>query len=184
MVLKKTTIAGKPLVLFIDTTRNAAGWEHQLSQRIFSSIERRGVAVLGDGPYHISSPEEMAEVFQRHSDFNCLLLQAHGDSGSGNMQECWEWLSSQGNLGPKLFAASVCGGHPHALAERVLQSQGFASIAVVPVEQLLARQAAPFFVKFFVELDLHTKDSISSIMAQFAFAKAQKFAQGKMKIRF
>ena len=142
------------------------------------------MAMLGNGPYHISHPEEMKEPLAQHQAFNCLLLQAHGDSVLGNVEECWEWLSRQVQLGPTLLAVCVCQGYTADLADKMLQKGGFASITLVPVEELSVRQAAPFFVKFFVELDLHSTDSINGMMAQFAFAKAQKFAPGKVKILY
>ena len=178
----RVVITGKPTVLSIDATQNAGGWEHRLSHRIFKSLERRGVAMLGNEPYHISRPEEMGKPLTEHQTFNCLLLQAHGDSALGNAEECLKYLSGSVQQDPKLLAVCVCQAYIADLADKLQQKGGVPSIMLVPVGELSVREAAPFFVKFFVELNLHSTDSINGMMAQFAFAKAQKFAPGKVKI--
>ena len=179
---KQVTIAGKPTVLSIDATQNVGGWEYRLSHRIFKSLERRGVAMLGSESYHISRPEEMWNPLAQHQGFNCLLLQAHGDFVLENLEECLKYLSHQVQQDSKLLAVCVCQGYVADMAEKLQQKGSVPSIMLVPVGELSVRQAAPFFVKFFVELNLHSTDSINGMMAQFAFAKAQKFAPGKVKI--
>jgi hypothetical protein len=126
----------------------------------------------------------MADLLTVRPSFNCLLLQADGNNGDGSMEACCDWLSNQSGLSARLFAACICGGYSTVSSDKALQVGGFASIALAPVAELSARQAAPFFIKFFIELDLHCKDSINAMMAQFAFAKAQKFAPGRMRIKY
>lgn len=183
---KTVSIPGRPVVLFVDATQNSQGWEYDFSERVFNTMQRRGVQALGAGPYRVSQPEALKEPLASPDEFNCLLLLAHGSSAGGaagaDMEACWEWLAKQGQLPPRLFAACICHGHDPALTHRILTSPSLAPIALAPVAEPTPRQAAAFFVKFFQELNLHCTSSINGLMAQFAFAKAQKFAPGKMKI--
>ena len=146
-------------------------------------MRRRGVSLLGDGPHLLTQADELTHALELHPDFNCLLLQAHGATVGGCARDCWRSLCETDVLTERLFAMSVCNGFDPSLSADILEDSSATSMVVVPVESLPARRTGPFFVKFFVELDLHCPQSINPMMARFAFAKAQKFAPGKMKIR-
>jgi len=146
-------------------------------------MRRRGVTLLGDGPHLLTQAEELSQALELHPDFNCLLLQAHGPAAGGCARECWRSLCESGALTERLFAMSLCNGFDPSLPAEILEDSAATSMVVVPVEGLSVRSTGPFFVKFFVELHLHCPQSINAMMARFAFAKAQKFAPGQVKIR-
>ena len=188
IIKRSVQIPGSPVVLFVDGTENVSGWEFELSDRIFTALRRRGTSLVGTRPYRAAHPEEIPDSLASGEGYNCLLLLVHGKvEGNADMVglgDWWDWLAHRPQASPRLLAICICQGYDSSLGELMQQQSSFAPIILAPESDLTPRQAAAFWVKFFHELNLHCADSISPMMAQFAFAKARHLAKGKMKIRY
>ena len=175
-------IQGRPNVLFLDATANLRGWEHLSARTMFDSMKRRGISLVGDGPRLLEKLDELPSTICGDQYINCIFLQVNGEDIGGWARDCWLALQRSTILKNRLFALSICDGFDQYLSEEILNYKGDCSISVCPVNQLTKRQSAAFFVKFFIELDLHCSQSISPMMARFAFAKAKRFALGHVAI--
>ncbi len=174
-----TSIPGRPTLLMVDASRNAQGWEAELCDRLFTTMRRRKLSLIGDGPVRVDRPEELApHVGPQGSDFNAVLLLGHaGDeataSGAG-LRGYWEWLSAQA-LAPKLLCLCTWEDCDSALAETVLKSeQTCAPLALAPQTPMPARAAGLFLLKFFTELELHSEQEITGRMVWFSWSKARE----------
>ena len=161
------TIPGRPTVLVIDATNNLAGWEHEFTDRLFNSLKKSELQLIGDAPIRIARIQELEPFLSQQ--FNCMILFSYGEQ----MKTHWRWLQAQTNLSPKLFAACMCEFYDAEVSQKILQSQQtFASIAVVPQSIASPRETGLFLLKFFTELNLHSQDNITGKMAWFSFSKA------------
>ena len=175
-------IEGNLKVLFIDATENLVGWEHSYSKAMYDSLKRRKISLVGDGPYLLGKLDDLHSIIRTEEDINCIFLQANGKNVDGRAREYWVELNRIKCLKNRLFALSMCNGFDKSLSHEVLNFKSGSSITVCPIDQLSKRQSSAFFVKLFIELDLHCSQSISSFMARFAFAKAKQFAPDLIQI--
>ncbi|MSQ33895.1 MAG: hypothetical protein EXR60_05715 [Dehalococcoidia bacterium] len=180
-------IPGKPTVLLLDATRNSGGWESELTDRCFKAMRRRQVRLSGDGPWRPTRAEDLEGVLSAADDFNCLFLLAHGRGDgtppSSDGRSYWGRLLLHPELSEKLLALCVFQPHDASLSQEVLQPGAWGRIALAPTAEITARDAIIFFVKFFYELDLHSRSSITSAMAQFAYFKAGRLVKNKVALR-
>ena len=179
---------GRPLVLFVDATQDLQGWEHKASDRVFRSMRRRKVQLIGDGPARPTSSDEIEAVLMSQGDFNCLLLAGHGRAAdipvSAILKPYWDVLRRQDRLSLTVVATWTCGRPDPQLKEEVIGARDLAPIVLASEADLDAREAFLFFGRFFEELDLHSPQAITAPMARFAYIKTRHFSTGKMEIRY
>ena len=178
MLGNSVTIPGKPTILFIDGSRNLEGWESSFCDRMFNSMQRRGIHLVTDLPFRAEKPEELVPRLDQEDGFNCVLLLCHGEgervSQEAKLGSYWEWLNGYPWKNPKLFVALTWQSYdPQASREILESSNSFAPVALAPTSSVTPRLGGLFFVKFFAELHLHSHDSISGGMARFSYAKAK-----------
>ncbi|MBI3953331.1 MAG: hypothetical protein HY330_02345 [Chloroflexi bacterium] len=182
-----STVPGRPTVLVLDATQNLQGWEFELAERGVKALRRRQVQVWGERPWRPANAEEMERSLPPPQDFNCLFLLAHGPGdatpASATARAYWDRLVAQQALAAKLIAVAPIQPYDAALSKEVLRPGGPGAIALAPTTELSARDVVIFFVKFFYELDLHARDSITGTMAQFAYFKAQRLVRNKVGLR-
>ncbi len=152
------TIPGIPRILLADLTEDSQGWEFTFTNRLCLALRKSGL--------DIERLEKVGELQQ--SDFNCLLVLAHSHSNF------LDTLRSQ-QLPPYLLA--ICGTDDFSpqLSESVLKSTpAITPLAIAPLSPVTPREAGLFYLKFFTELKLHSKDDISGKMVWFSFSKAKE----------
>lgn len=156
------SIPGVPRILMADTTQNRQGWEHAFSDRLYQSLKKSGLHMEADVPLHTGG-NQLSEY-----QFNSLLIFAHSP------KDVLETLRSQ-NLSPYLLAICSTDGFDAESGESILKSNpAIAPIIIVPLSAMSTREAGLFYLKFFTELKLHSRDSISGKMVWFSLSKAKE----------
>jgi len=171
------TIPGKPAILVVDASRNLEGWENDFIDRLFSSLKRSRLILITKVPVCIHRTNELEPHLS--SDFNCILFFSHGQGEQvlpdAKMRSHWDWLNLHGQLSSKLFAGCMGQSYDPEASRQILQSpQTFAPLALTPQSPLAKREAGLFLLKFFTELNLHSKESITGKMAWFSYSKARE----------
>ncbi|HSE43623.1 MAG TPA: hypothetical protein VLH08_22875 [Acidobacteriota bacterium] len=155
------TIPGSPRILVADATQNAQGWEHEFANRLYRSLQKTGLQMVGSVPLFLNESEDLNAL---QSEFNCLLLFTHSD-----------FLREQQELPSCLLAVCATESVDPKISELLLKSNPpVVPFAIVPQSEMTAREAGLFYLKFFTELQLHSKDSISGKMVWFSFSKARE----------
>jgi hypothetical protein len=156
------SIPGVPRILMADTTQNRQGWEHAFSDRLYQSLKKSGLHLEADAPLHTNG-NQLSEY-----QFNSLLIFAH------SQKDVWETAGSQ-NVSPYLLAICSTDGFDAESGESILKSNPpIAPIIIAPLSAMSPREAGLFYLKFFTELKLHSKESISGKMVWFSFSKAKE----------
>ena len=179
MLWSPVSIPGKPTILMVDGSRNLEGWEFQFSDRLYSSMRRRGLFLDGDAPLRPEGPDDLATYLGPQGDFNCILLFCHpegeGTPAGAGLGSYWTWLNSQAKLPPKLFAGCTFGSFDLSVSNEILESEdSFAPLRLAPQSPLSRREASLFFLKFFTELNLHSDDTLTGKMVWFSCSKARE----------
>ncbi len=171
-----TSAIDRPLsTLVIDTSTDLAQLESGLSARLFNSLTRRGLRMVGEGPTTGGLPEESAHLEASIAEASCLVALGGGDAASTDrMEHLVDWLAST-IVGPKLFAVFTWDAYDPALSARVLdETDSPAVIAVAQRSPVAPRAGALYLLKFLTEVHLHSDDRITGRMAWFAWAKANE----------
>ena len=152
------TIQGVPRILIADLTQNSQGWEFTFSNRLCLALEKSEL--------HVKRIEQVVELQQ--FDFNCLLVFAHSRSN---------FLDTLRSQQLPQYLLAVCGtdDFDRQLSESVLKSTpAITPLAIAPLSSVTPREAGLFYLKFFTELKLHSKEDISGKMVWFSFSKAKE----------
>jgi hypothetical protein len=171
-------IDAPPEVLVVDSSRNLAGWESELSQRLYTAMSRRGLRLVGSGPLAVSKPDELEHYQGALESANCVLVLGHG--GEKGPSSAVELLGYVGWLkanvpGPKLLTACSWQIHDPALTHELLEAaDGFAPLALAQLSPVTSREGGLFLLKFFTELHLHSDSQMSGRMAWFSWSKAKE----------
>jgi hypothetical protein len=159
------TIPGSPRILLVDATRNIQGWEHEFSDRLYCSLQRTDLQMLGNSPLRVRN---VTELKLNDFAFNCMILFAHAEPE-------FSLPRVESTLPPFLLAICSTQHLDSRVSEEVLKSTpAVAPIAIVPLSSMTPREAGLFYLKFFTELKLHSTDHISGKMAWFSFSKARE----------
>ena len=176
--MSQTVIGAPPVVLLVDASRNLAGWESEFCDRLFKAMARRGLAMVGNDALRVSKPQRLESSLASLENGSCLLLLGHGEasapSAAAEIRGYVAWLKAN-VAGPKLLA--VCSWQdydPTLTAEILALPEEFAPLAIAQQSPVTAREAGLFFLKFFIELDLHSEDNMSGRMAWFSWSKAKE----------
>jgi hypothetical protein len=151
-------VPGPPRILIVDTTQNREGWENDFSDRLYQSLNKAGLQMETDAPLRMEENQLSAY------EFNCLLLFAH------SQKSVLEALGSQ-HLPPYLLAIFSTTGFDESFLK---STPPIAPLVIAPMSSITSREAGLFYLKFFTELNLHSKDSISGKMVWFSFSKAKE----------
>jgi hypothetical protein len=158
------TIPGSPQILFVDASQNIQGWEHEFSDRLYKSLQRTELQMLGDGPIRVRN---VTECNLNDFAFNCLILFPDPEPEFS--------LPRLESLTPYLLALCSCENFDPRVSEEVLKSTPpVAPMAIAPLSAMTPREAGLFYLKFFTELKLHSTDHMSGKMAWFSFSKAKE----------
>ena len=173
-----TAIEGPPLVLLVDASRNVAGWESEVCSRLFTAMTRRGIKLLEEGPLGMSGPDDLKGHLESLASANCILLLGHGGEtmppADVEVRGYWDWLRAN-VAGPKLFVCCSWESYGSDLTEQILKVPNeFAPIAIAQQSPVTAREGALFFLKFFIELHLHSEEQMTARMAWFSWSKAKE----------
>ncbi|MSQ40535.1 MAG: hypothetical protein EXR55_02515 [Dehalococcoidia bacterium] len=173
------SIPGRATLLVVDGSGNQLGWEHQFTDRVFSTMRRRGLFLKEEALTRVNSPEELTPYLQPEDAFNCILLFAHGanpkDAPGTPLAAYWSWLMAYPWRTQKLFAVCTWEGDDPQTTKEVLEApNSFAPLALAPLSPLSVREAGLYFLKFFAELDLHTEDAVTGKMVWFSASKARE----------
>lgn len=151
------SVAGVPRILMIDVTG-----EYAFSERLYQSLKKAGLQMESNAPLH-TFPKQ-SSVYQ----FNCLLIFAH------SAKDVFETIAPQ-YLSSYLLAVCSTDGFDLKSGESILKSDPpIAPIVIAPLSTMSLREAGLFYLKFFTELKLHSKDSISGKMVWFSVSKAKE----------
>jgi len=177
MMWSSVTIPGKPSILLVDASRNFRGWERDFCERLHGSLKRAGLSIEGNEPIRIAEAGEM-EMY-RSKQSNCWIYFAHGTASNvpteRTLRHHWEQLNQHRDFPPVLFAGMMFDSYDAPTSELILKSSpSIAAIALAPQSQATARESSLFLLKFFVELNLHSDESITGKMAWFSFTKARE----------
>ncbi|MBM3925003.1 MAG: hypothetical protein FJ320_03305 [SAR202 cluster bacterium] len=174
MMWSPTVVEGKPRLLVIDASRNAAGWEAEAAGRFASTMLRRGIDVMGGVPLRVASPEELEGYGRQFAEANCLVLLTQGQAGgAADLKAYWEWLAGHVS-GPKLVTACSWGDYDASVNGLILgKQQTFAPLSVAPRAPVSQREGSLFLLKFFIELALHTEGQMTGKMVWFSWSKAR-----------
>ena len=179
MLWSSNSIPGKPTILLVDASCNRGGWEFDFCDRLYASMKRRGLLLKVSAPVRVERPEELLPHLEPQHDFNCMLLFDHGEgeyaAPETNLTSYWTWLNSRVQPPGLLFAACMWESFDPTVSQEILGSgESFAPLALAPQTPLTPREAGLFFLKFFIELDLHSGDAITGRMVWFACSKARE----------
>ena len=193
MMWSSTSIPGKPTILMVDGSGNRDGWEEEFCDRLFASMRKRQLSLVGDGPVRVLSPGELASHLAASESFNCLLLLAHGTGDQAaphaRFGAYWEAFRDQSARPDVLLGGCMWESYDTEVAQSILKSSdGFPCLAVVQESDLTPRAASLFLLKFFAELDLHSSEAITGRMVWFSWSKAKEILrrrrlEGKMGVR-
>ena len=185
MLWSAASIPGRPRVMLVDASGNREGWEREFCQRLFRTMERRGLAMSGHGPVE---PEWRTEVHLlpnsasleagtgkwpwpwEDGGVNCLLWFAHVPELDGH----WQRLKLQAPRSVLLAVVSWDSYDPKVSNEILEGQDTFAPLAVAQQSPLTPREAGLFVLKFFTELELHSTDSITGKIVWFSHSKARE----------
>lgn len=159
------TIAGSPRLFFVDATWNIEGWEYEFSDRLYRSLQRSGLNMLGNSPLCVRN---VTELKLNDFAFNCLILFVHAEP---------EFSLPRLESGLSPFLLAICSTQilePRVSEEVLKSAPTVAPIAIAPLSSMTPREAGLFYLKFFTELKLHSSDHISGKMAWFSFSKARE----------
>ncbi len=172
------SLPGAPTLLLVDASGNQQGWEHAFTDRLYSTMQRRGLRLKESAPVRVVRPEELESYLQPEEAFNCLLLFCHTGEQPGvlpSLMAYWTWLSARPWATPKLFAACTWEDYDPPTTNAILKaSPGFAPLALAPLSPLTPREAGLYFLKFFSELDIHTSEVVTGKMVWFSASKARE----------
>ena len=176
-MLSTIVIDAPPEVLVVDSSRDLAGWESELSQRLYTAMSRRGLRLVGRGPLAVREPEELKQHQRALGNASCILLLGHGgEKGPSSAAELLGyvgWLKANVSA-PKLLAACSWQIHNPALTYELLEAaDGFAPLALAQLSPVTSREGGLFLLKFFTELHLHSDSQMSGRMAWFSWSKAK-----------
>lgn len=159
------TIPGSPRILFVDASRNIHGWEYEFSDRLYQSLQRSQLQMLGNTPLRVGN---VTELKLNELIFNCLILFA-------NAEPEFSLPRLDSELPPFLLAILSSPTFDPDMSEEVLKSTpAVAPMVIAPLSAMTAREAGLFYLKFFTELKLHSTDQISGKMVWFSFSKARE----------
>ena len=159
------TIPGSPLILFVDATLNIQGWEYEFSDRLYWSLHRSDLHLLGNTPLRVSN---VTELKLNDFAFNCLILFGHAEPE-------FSLPPLEPGLPPFLLAILSSPIFDPRVSEEVLKLvSAVAPIAIAPLSAMTPREAGLFYLKFFTELKLHSAQNISGKMVWFSFSKARE----------
>ena len=184
MLWSSVSIPGKPSVLMVDASQDMNGWESAFCDRLFTTMKRRGLSLIGEAPARIEAPEELMTYLEPDDASNCILVLGYGE-GRG----CWEWLTTRSGLSPKLFAVCTWEDYDPEVSREILESQTpFAPLALAQQSPLMPREASLYLLKFFTELELHSDSAITGRMVWFSDSKARELLRrrrlpGKVAVR-
>ena len=173
-----TVIEAPPVVALVDASRNLAGWESEVCDRLFAAFARRGLRMVGEGASRVGEPEALASYGEALATASCVLLVgpggAAGPPAGAELRDYWDWLRA--NLaGQKLVAVCSWENHDPALTDDVLKAaDGFAPLAVAQQSPVSARAGSLFLIKFFSELHLHSEGQMTGRMVWFSWSKARE----------
>lgn len=169
-------IPRKPSVLALDASGNAGGWEAEMAARICNVMRRQQVEV--DGPIAVNGVAQLQEVLlQSHA--NCLFVIAAGKSDAG--PAVLEMLGEMNRNYPE--RSKVIAIYLTDMTVLATDKLSSAAAALISTPSLTQKEAAMFYPEFFSELANHSPDGISLAMVRFCYAKANRFAPGKVEIR-
>ena len=170
------TVPGRPRVLVLDAVPDGSGWEAEACRRIAASLVRRDIAVVGGSPLPVAGADDIRSAIEISSNFNCVFVCARADA-SPSAADCWGVLRTCLAGESKLFAMCTWDSADPGLSADVLRAEEtFAPIAVAQQEPMTGRGASLFFMKFFVELDMHSEStsSMTGKMVWFGHSKARE----------
>ena len=170
------TVPGRPHVLAIDACADANGWEADSASRVVASLTRRDIPVATGGPIAITDPDQIGQALSSNDDYNAILLLARADREPG-VAQFWEAMRSELRGKEKLLAVCTWDSSDESTAGEVLESpETFAHIAIAQQTPLSVRGAGLFFMKFFVEVDMHSEstESMTGKMIWFGHSKARE----------
>jgi len=178
MLWSATVIEGRPTLLVVDASRNLAGWESGFCDRLFTTMRRRGMGLVGAGPLRAGHLEELSPHLDAIDDANCVLIVTHDSEtnppSSVELLGYWEWMNAHVR-GPKLFAGCSWRSYDPEVSQAILGgAPHFAPLAVAPRSPVAPREGGLYFMKFFTELDLHAEKELSGRMAWFSGSKARE----------
>jgi hypothetical protein len=154
------SIPSIPRILMLDATQNREGWEYAFSDRLYQSLKKSELQMEADAPLQNNQ--------LRDYQFNCLLIFAH------SQKDVFKTIGSQ-QLPQYLLAICSTDGFDAGSGESILKSEPpIAPMVITPLSTMSAREAGLFYLKFFTELKLHSKDNISGKMVWFSFSKAKE----------
>ena len=169
-------VPGRPHVLAIDACADANGWEADSASRVVASLTRRDIPVVSGGPIAITDPDQIRQALSDSDDYNAILLFARADFNPG-VGRFWEALRSELQGQEKLLAVCTWDSSDESTASEILESpETFAHIAIAQQTPLTVRGAGLFFMKFFVEVDMHSEstESMTGKMIWFGHSKARE----------
>lgn len=179
MLWSSVSIPGKLRVLIVDASGDVGGWESELFARLFTSMKRRGLHLIGSAPARAKHPADMLPDLEPQDTCNTILLFSRGEgqgvpAGAG-LGSYWSWLNSQSGLAPKLFAVCPWESYDPEVCRQILESpETFAPLAIAPQSPVTPRDANLYLLKFFTELHLHSDDTITGRMVWFSASKARE----------
>ena len=189
MLWSSTSISGKPTILVVDASCNAAGWESEFCDRIFAAMKRRGLLLRGSSPVRVEDPGFLRPHLEPDEGPNCIFLLSHGNEATAaGLKSYWEWLNSYSQPA-KLFASCTWESYDPELTQEILKSpRTFAPLALAQQSPLTPREAGLFMLKFFTEMGLHSSDDITGKMVWFSCSKARELLRrrrlvGKVGVR-
>ena len=193
MMWNSVSIPGKPRILVVDASNNLGAWEWEFCNRLYASLKRRKLGLVGTAPVRAERPEDLTPHLGATDAGNCILLFCQGSDElvppEASMRSYWAWLNSCAGQVPKLFAACTWEGYDPVVSQEILgSSESFAPLALAQQSPLTPREAGLYFMKFFTELELHSEDSITGKMVWFSGSKARELLRrrrlpGKFGVR-
>lgn len=164
-------IQGKPKVLALDAAKNTGGWEAEMALRICNVMRRQQVDV--DGPIAVDNRSHVVDALTK-SDANCLFVMGADKSIQGLHTE----MGAKYRDRSKVIAVYITN-----YTGIDMGSISFAAAMLVSTTGLTQKEAVLFYPEFFSELTNHSEDGISMPMVRFCYAKANRFAPGKVELK-
>ena len=178
-MMSSTVIPAPPSLLLVDASRNTAGWESELCDRMLATMARRNMSLVEQAAVRVSTAEGLGAHASTLQSASCIVLIGHGANGApypnADVRRYWQWLTAN-VTGPKLVAVCTWLSYDPELTNDILKTpHDLAPLAVAQQSVVAPREGALFLLKFFAELRLHSESStMTGRMAWFSWTKAKE----------
>jgi hypothetical protein len=192
-MLVRSTTPGPLKILIVDVTRNANGFEHEVSSHMTAELIQRGVPVTDNSPALVDDEMQFSNAFSSAGSFSVALLVAHGAedlggdeasqlAGPGSADEWFSTAALTEQMQDKLLLLCVCHGYSPDPIDAFVRDTSIVLSIVAPTSALEASEAEAFFPNFLEALQPTSAIEIDPTVVEEKLEQTNHYSGGKMKL--